>query len=89
MFPRGEEGKSVDSPIFPNPIPGLHMVRMGVLSESGSLGLLRSEETLMSLSDLEEPSLCISMISLHNTILQLNRGFMQICARGKERKWPP
>jgi hypothetical protein len=54
---------------------------MGVLGEAGSLSLLRSEEALMSLGDLEEPSLCISMMSQHNTILQLNRGYMQVCSR--------
>jgi hypothetical protein len=45
---------------------------MGVFGESGSLGLLRGEETLLLLGDLKEPPRCFAVRLSHNTILQLS-----------------
>jgi hypothetical protein len=45
---------------------------MGVLGEPGSLGLLRGEEALLLLGNLEKPSRRFAVRLGHNTILQLS-----------------
>lgn len=81
MFCYREQGEPVDSPMFADPVPDLHMLGMGVLSEAGGFRLLGGEEALLDLGDLEEPPLCIAVMSRHNTILQLKIGFMQTHSR--------
>jgi hypothetical protein len=55
--------------MFPNPVPGLHMVRVGILGEPGSLGLLRGEVALLLLDQLEEPyrRFSVGLCHKHNT----------------------
>jgi hypothetical protein len=53
-----------------NPIPGLHMIRMGVFGESGRLGLLRGEEALLLPSEFKQPIRRFSVRLGDNTILQ-------------------
>jgi hypothetical protein len=53
-----------------NPVPGLHMIWMSIFGESGSLGLLRGEETLLGLSNFEQPSRRFQVRLSHGTILQ-------------------
>src|SRR6266540_2868111 len=48
-----------------DPVPDLHMIGMSVLGETSSLRLLRGEEALLGLSDLEKSSLCLAMTSRH------------------------
>jgi len=48
------------------------MVRVGVLGESRSLGLLGGEEALLLLGDLEEPPRGFTMRLGYNIILQLS-----------------
>jgi len=50
----------------------------GILGKTGGLRLLGSEEALLRLGDLEKPPFRFTMTSWHNTILQLNRYFMQV-----------
>lgn len=44
---------------------------MGVLGEASGLGLLRGEEALLLLGDLEKPSRRFTMRLGYNTLLQL------------------
>jgi hypothetical protein len=67
-----EQGEPVDAAVLADPVADLHMIRMGVLGKSSSLGLLRSEEPLLLLSDLKEPPRRFPMRLGHNTILQLS-----------------
>src|ERR1039458_4047427 len=55
--------------MFSNPVAGLHMVRVGILGEPGSLGLLRSEVALLLLGQLEEPyrRFSVGLCDKHNT----------------------
>src|SRR5260370_10573544 len=80
MFSQREQGEPVDPSMLPDPVPDLDVVRVRVLCEAGGFRLLRREEPLLGLSDLEEPALRVSMTSRHNTILQLNRRYMQLCS---------
>jgi hypothetical protein len=50
---RRKQGESVDTAVLPDPVPDLHMIGMGVLCESSGLGLLRGEEALLLLGELE------------------------------------
>jgi hypothetical protein len=45
---------------------------MRIFGESGRLGLLRSEEALLLLGEIEEPPRRFSVRLSHNTILQLS-----------------
>jgi hypothetical protein len=58
--------------MFADPVPSMHMIGMGVLCESGHLGLLRSEEALLLLGEIEEPPRRLSVRLGHCTILQLS-----------------
>ena len=69
---RREQRQMVDAAVFPGPVPGLHMVGMRIFGESGRLGLLRSEEALLLLGEIEEPPRRFSVRLSHNTILQLS-----------------
>ena len=68
---RREQRQAVDAAVFAVPVPGLHMVGMRIFGESGRLGLLRSEETLLLLGEIEEPPRRLSVRLGHDTILQL------------------
>jgi hypothetical protein len=57
--------------VLADPVAGLHVIGMGILSESAGFGLFGSEEALLLLDDLEEPPRCFSMRLGHDTILQL------------------
>ena len=54
-----EECQTIDAAVFPNPVPGLYMVRMSILGESGCIGLFRGEESLLLLGNIEQASLCV------------------------------
>jgi hypothetical protein len=62
--------ETIDAAMFPDPISCLHMIGMGILSESGSFGLLRREEPLLMLSNIEEPLRCFPVRASHDAILQ-------------------
>src|SRR6266567_6163598 len=66
-----EQRQAVDAAVFADPVPGLRMVGMCIFSESGRLGLLRSEEALLLLGEIEEPPRRLSVRLSHYTILQL------------------
>jgi hypothetical protein len=51
----GKPSEPIDSAVFTNPVPSLHMVRMGILGKPGSLSLLRGEVALLLLGELEKP----------------------------------
>src|ERR1017187_9484046 len=57
MFGHRKQGEPVNPTILANPIPDLHVVGMGVLSEAGGFRLLRREEALLGLCDLERSPL--------------------------------
>jgi len=40
--------------VFPDPVPGLHVIGMRIFGKPGRLGLLRSEEALLLLGEIEE-----------------------------------
>ena len=69
---RRKQSEPVDTAVLADPVPDLDVIRMGVFGESGSLGLLRGEEALLLLGDLEEPPRCFAVRLGHNTILQLS-----------------
>jgi hypothetical protein len=69
---RREQRQAVDTAVFPDPVPGLHMVGMRIFGKSGHLGLLRSEEALLLLGEIEEPPRRLSVRLGHCTILQLS-----------------
>ena len=73
---RREQRQAVDAAVFPDPVPGLHVVGMGIFGESGRLGLLRSEEALLLLGEIEEPPRRFSVRMSHDTILQLSCCFV-------------
>src|ERR1039457_299226 len=73
MFAHRIQGEPVNPTILANPVPDLQVVGMGVLSEAGGFGLLRREEALLGLGDLEKSPLCLSVTSRHDTIRQLNK----------------
>lgn len=52
---RGKQSEPVDATVLADPVPYLHMIGVGVLGESGRLGLLRGEKSLLLLGELEEP----------------------------------
>ena len=53
---RRKQSEPVDPPVLANPVPGRHMIGMGVFGESRCLGLLGGEVTLLLFGELEEPS---------------------------------
>ena len=67
-----KQSESVDAAVLTDPVPNLHVVGMGILGESSRLGLLRGEEALLLLGDLEEPPRRFAVRLGHNTILQLS-----------------
>jgi len=64
-------GQPIDSPMLPNPVSSLDVVRVSILCEPRSFGLLRREETLLAFRDLVEPFGCFFPLFSHSTILQL------------------
>jgi hypothetical protein len=54
-----------------NPIPSVNVVRVSILSEPRSFGLLRREEAMLSFCDFVEPLRGFLSTIFHNTILQL------------------
>jgi hypothetical protein len=70
-FGSGKAGQPIDSPMLTNPVPRLNVVRVSILRETRSFGLLRREETLLAFRDLVEPLGCFFPPFSHSTILQL------------------
>jgi hypothetical protein len=68
---RRKQRQAVDTAMFPDPVPGLHMIWMRIFGESGHLGLLRREEALLLLGYIKELPRRFSVGLSHNTILQL------------------
>ena len=64
--------QAVDTAVFPYPVPGLHMIGVRIFGESSRLGLLRREEALLLLGEIEEPPRRFSVRLSHDTILQLS-----------------
>ena len=54
-----------------NPVSRLNVVRVSILRESRSFGLLRREEALLAFRDFVEPLRGFLAFFPHNTILQL------------------
>jgi len=73
---RRKQRQAVDTAVFPDPVPGLHVVGMRIFGKSGRLGLLRSEEALLLLGEIEEPPRRLSVRLGHCTILQLSYCFV-------------
>ena len=67
----GKQGEAVNPSVLPNPVPCLYMIGVRVFSESGRLGLLGCEESLLLLSNIEELPGSFAVRLCHNTILQL------------------
>ena len=76
-----KQREPVDAAVLTDPVPDLHMIRMRVLGESGRFGLLRGEEALLLLGELEEPPRRLSVRLGHNTILQLSCCYINTAAR--------
>src|SRR5882724_13696727 len=66
------QSEPVDTAVLADPVPCMHMIRVRVFSESGRFGLLGGEESLLLLSELEEPPGRLTVRLGHNTILQLS-----------------
>jgi hypothetical protein len=64
-------GQPIDSPMLTNPVPHLNVVRVSILREPRSFGLLRREEALLAFRDFVEPLRGFFALFRHNTILQL------------------
>jgi hypothetical protein len=62
--------------VFPYRVPGLRVVGMRIFGKSGRLGLLRSEEALLLLGEIEEPPRRFSVRLSHCTISQLSCCFV-------------
>jgi len=78
-----EQRQTVDAAVFPDPVPGLYVVRMRIFGKSGRLGLLRGEEALLLLGEIEEPPRRLSVRLGHCTILQLS------CCFVSHENWRP
>ena len=46
----------VDSPMFTNPVTGLHVIRMGIFGKARRFSLLRREEALLLFRNVKQPS---------------------------------
>jgi hypothetical protein len=66
-----KQSEPINATVLPDPVPGLHMIRMGVLRETGGLGLLGREKALLVLRDLIEPPKCFWKVTRR---LSLNLG---------------
>jgi hypothetical protein len=63
--------QSIDSPMLANPVSHLNVVRVSILREPRSFGLLGREEPLLAFCDLVEPLGGFFALFPHGTILQL------------------
>lgn len=61
----------VESSMFANPVACMHVIRVSVFRESSCSGLLRCEESLVLLSELEEALGRFSVRLSHDTVLQV------------------
>ena len=75
---RRKQRQAVATAVFPDPVPGLHMVGMRIFCKSGRLGLLRGEEALLLLGEIKEPPRRFSVRLGHCAILQLSCCFVTI-----------
>jgi hypothetical protein len=64
-------GQPIDSAMLTNPVSRLNVVRVSILRETRSLGLLCREESQLRFRDLVEPLGSLSSLVAHITILQL------------------
>ena len=78
---RRKLGKAVNAAMPSDPITGLHVIRVCVLSEPSVLGLLGREESLLDQSVFVEPLRRCAMRLRHNTILQLFCGYRRFDAQ--------
>jgi len=69
---RRKQSEPVDTTVLADPVPYLHVIGMCVFRKPGRLGLLRGEEALLRLRELEEPPRRFAVRLGHNTILQLS-----------------
>jgi len=69
---RRKQSEPVDTAVLADPVPYLHMIGVCVFGESGRLGLLGGEETLLLLSEFKEAPRRFTVRLSHNTILQLS-----------------
>ena len=67
-----KQSESIDPAMLTDPVSNLDVVGMGIFGKSSRLGLLRCEEALLLLGDLEEPPGRFAVRLGHNTILQLS-----------------
>jgi hypothetical protein len=68
----GKVGQPIDSPMLTNPVSSLNVVRVSILREPHSFGLLGREEAVLGFSDLVEPLGGFFAFISDGTILQLN-----------------
>ena len=81
-----EQRQAVNAAVFADPVPGLHMVGMRILSEAGGFGLLCRKQALLLLGYVEEPTRRISarLNHMHNTTTLLS-----FCAQSRGLlPWP-
>ena len=50
---RREQRQTIDTAVFTDPAPSLHMIGMCIFGESGRLGLLRGEEALLLFGEIK------------------------------------
>ncbi len=69
--------QAVDATVFADPVPCLDVVGMRIFGKSGRLSLLRSEEALLLLGEIEESPRRLSVRLSHYTILHLSWRFVR------------
>ena len=72
MFRDREQRKTIDAPVFTDPVADLNVIGVRIFGKASSLGLFGREETLLGFSDLEKLPLGTSMAGSHSTILQIS-----------------
>ena len=81
-IPGWKEGEPINSPMFAEPVPCLHMARMRVLGKTSHLHLLGREKPLLLFSEFEKAAGRFAVRLCHNTILQLYCGYGNACYFG-------
>ena len=70
-LPSRKAGQPIDSPVLTDPVSRLNVIRVRILREPRSFGLLRREEALLAFRDSVEPLRGFFASISHGTILQL------------------